>query len=258
MSLNWWHRALRGLRRSSPAKLRRRRSFLQVPRLEGLEERTLLSTSIPINASTWTAIGPAPILPFVEPLSGRISGIVTDPSNPNIYYVSAPGGGVWKTIDGGADWTPLTDNIAGLAATQRSLMIGTLATGPKDPITGINALYAGEGDPNNATDSYYGHGVLKSTDGGVTWALLGNNVFEAQSHQQNRAQPDRPEDPLRRGGHPRGPRASRRHRHLEKHRRWDHLDEHHRLHQLHAVVFRPHHGPDQSIDPLCRHRGCGR
>src|SRR5947208_3185346 len=76
----------------------RRNSFR--PAVEQLEDRTVLSTSIPLNGLTWTAVGPAP-LGSGGPVSGRITGIAADPTNASIIYIAAAGGGVWKTTNGG-------------------------------------------------------------------------------------------------------------------------------------------------------------
>jgi hypothetical protein len=51
-----------------------------------------------VDAGTWTELGPA--------LGGRLDGIVADPSNANVLVVASPGGGVWRTQQGGGDWQP--------------------------------------------------------------------------------------------------------------------------------------------------------
>jgi hypothetical protein len=142
--------------------------------LEILEDRTV-PTGIPLSPTTWTAIGPAPItngqtngLP--SPVSGRITSIAADPSNANIIYAGAASGGVWKTTNAGTSWTPLTD-------TQSILSNGAIAVAPSSPST----IYAGTGESSLSNDSLYGRGVLKSTDGGATWTLLGNSVFNYES-----------------------------------------------------------------------------
>src|SRR5262249_43907573 len=150
-----------------------------VPLVLRLEDRTLPSTSIPINATSWTSIGPNPIGSGVNAFSGRISGIVADPSDANTVYVAAAGGGVWVThnaLAANVTWTPLTDNInvnnPSLTDSQLSLSMGSIALGPKDPVTGkYTTIYAGEGEPPNAgalgtQTTFYGHGLLKSSDGG--------------------------------------------------------------------------------------------
>jgi photosystem II stability/assembly factor-like uncharacterized protein len=146
-------------------------------RLEELEPRNLLSTSIPLDPVNWTALGPAPIAngqtPGRQPVSGRISAIAADPNDANVLYLAAAGGGVWKTTDAGATWAPLTDD-------QTTLFMGALAVAPSDP----NVIYAGTGEATNSILSFYGRGVLKSTDGGATWALLGNDVFDRHTISQ--------------------------------------------------------------------------
>ncbi len=137
-------------------------------RFEPLEERALLSTAS-VASSTWVPLGPAPIVdgygPGV-PVSGRITALAADPTDPNTIYIAAASGGVWKTTDGGTDWTPLTDN-------QVTNVMGALTLDPNNP----QVIYAGTGEANNSADSMYGQGILKSTDGGQTWTLLGNSVF---------------------------------------------------------------------------------
>ena len=127
--------------------------------------------TLPVSAGTWTSIGPGPIsngqTPGSNPVSGRIVSIAPDPTNSNIIYLAAASGGVWKTTDGGNSWTPLTDN-------QVTTVMGSIAVTPSDP----NTIYAGTGEPNGSIDSFYGQGILKSTDGGSTWSLItDNNTF---------------------------------------------------------------------------------
>jgi hypothetical protein len=74
-----------------------------------------------------------------------------------------------KTFDGGTHWQPLTDgNNVAWGDTQPVLFMGALALAPSDPKT----IYAGTGEANGSGDSFYGRGVLKSTDGGASWILL--------------------------------------------------------------------------------------
>ena len=118
-------------------------------------------------AGTWTAIGPAPISngqrPGGGPVSGRIAGVAANPTNPNIIYVAAAGGGVWQTTDGGSNWSSLTDS-------QRTLSMGAIAIAPSNP----SVIYAGTGEANFSGDSNFGRGVLTSTNGGTTWTLQNN------------------------------------------------------------------------------------
>jgi uncharacterized protein (TIGR03437 family) len=121
-------------------------------------------------APVWKLIGPRPTRVFGEfgasgngspYTSGRVTSLAVDPRDGNVVYIGASGGGVWKTTDGGQNWQPLTDD-------QPSLAIGSLAVAPSQP----DIVYAGTGEQNNSGDSYYGAGVLKSTDAGATWKQL--------------------------------------------------------------------------------------
>src|SRR5206468_1988119 len=94
-------------------------------------------------------------------------------------YVAAANGGVWKTTNHGNTWTPLTDN-------QATLHMGAIAIAPSNP----NVIYAGTGEANGGMNSvnpylpstvYAGKGVLKSTDGGSNWVLLGASTFGRRS-----------------------------------------------------------------------------
>ncbi len=137
---------------------------------QGVGDPAASQNSLAVSAGTWTSIGPAPIsngqTPGKNPVSGRVVAIAADPANANVIYLAAASGGIWKTIDGGGSWTPLTDN-------QATLVMGSITLAPSND----NIIYAGTGEPNNSGDSYYGRGVLKSTDGGTTWSLMGNSTF---------------------------------------------------------------------------------
>lgn len=112
----------------------------------------------------WTFQGPEPIAGEYNESSGRVTTLAIDPSDVthSTVYAGTAGGGVWKTIDSGQHWVPLTDG-------QAVLSIGAVAVDPNHPQT----VYAGTGEPNNCIDCYTGDGVLKSTDGGITWTLYG-------------------------------------------------------------------------------------
>jgi photosystem II stability/assembly factor-like uncharacterized protein len=150
--------------------------------LELLERRTLLSSSIPLYPDIWTPIGPAPLLQgtttYREATSGRIAALAAHPTDPNTLYVAAAGGGVWKTVDAGVSWVPLTD-------TQATLSMGALALAPSNP----DVIYAGTGEATfgpskvrlRRDNIYTGHGILKSSDGGLNWTVLGNTEFDRLS-----------------------------------------------------------------------------
>src|SRR5262249_13890692 len=124
------------------------------------------------NQTQWTSIGPkliplAQLDPRNTPASGRIRAMAIDPNNANTIYVGAASGGVWKTEDGGTTWRALTDP-------QCSLVIGAIAIDPNN----TKVIYAGTGEGPTLSSSFlYGCGVLKSTDGGVSWTQMGASVF---------------------------------------------------------------------------------
>lgn len=112
----------------------------------------------------WRMIGPQPAnwpLNAATAVSGRVTALAVDRRNANVVYLGGAEGGVWKTTDGGVTWLPLTD-------TQPSLAVGSIALDPSNPDT----IYVGTGEANETGDAYFGAGILKSTDGGATWAQL--------------------------------------------------------------------------------------
>jgi len=117
--------------------------------------------------SLWSPIGPAPIS---GGWSGRISTIALHPTDPRVIYIGGAQGGVWKTTDGGARWTALTDH-------ECSLAMGSIAIDPVNP----QILYAGTGELHFSADSYYGCGVLRSADGGASWTQMGASVFDTNT-----------------------------------------------------------------------------
>jgi len=100
------------------------------------------------SAMRWRLIGPY--------RAGRVTAVAGIPGNPAVYYIGTPGGGVWKTTDGGTIWKPIFD-AAHIAS------IGAVALAPSD----TNIIYVGTGEQTE------GNGVYKSTDAGATWTQAG-------------------------------------------------------------------------------------
>jgi len=114
----------------------------------------------PTNAATFSGLRLRGIGPAFT--SGRVVGFAVDPENSQHYFVAAASGGVWKTANGGASWTPVFD-------TQGSYSIGTVAIDPKNP----SVVWVGTGENNDQRSVSYGDGVYKSEDGGRTWRNVG-------------------------------------------------------------------------------------
>jgi photosystem II stability/assembly factor-like uncharacterized protein len=137
----------------------------------------------------WRCIGP-----FRGGRTVAVSGV---PHQPNIFYMAAVNGGVWKTTDFGNTWNPIFDD-------QPTGSVGALAVSPSDP----NVLYVGSGEGLQRPDLATGDGIYKSTDAGKTWTHLG-----LRDAQQIAAIIVDPKDSNRlfvaAVGHPYGPNAER-------------------------------------------------
>src|SRR5579872_6390629 len=93
---------------------------------------------------------------------GRVLTVAGIPADPQTYYFGAASGGVWKSLDAGAHWSPLFDR-------ESTASIGSIAVAPSDP----NVLYVGSGEGCLRGNISYGDGVYRSNDGGKTWKNLG-------------------------------------------------------------------------------------
>ena len=151
-------------------------------RIEAVAARNVQASAsavaLPNTGTAWINIGPAPILnaqtpqDFAQPspTSGRTTDIAIDPVDFRIY-VGAAQGGLWRSDDNGANWTPLTDTLQSLAS-------GAVTIDPSDR----NIIYYGTGEGNLSGDSYAGVGIYKSTDRGNSWsAPLGSAEFRGRS-----------------------------------------------------------------------------
>jgi len=125
----------------------------------------------------WTGLGPNPIVqvtrsggPFTA-MSGRIGALAIRGNGTRI--LGAAQGGIWLYNATTGKWVPKTDNIP-------SLSIGALAVVPTNDLV----VYAGTGEGALSGDSYFGNGILKSTDGGNTWAQISGDYFVGVSISQ--------------------------------------------------------------------------
>ncbi|HEX9111307.1 MAG TPA: hypothetical protein VF845_07495 [Terriglobales bacterium] len=129
----------------------------------------------PAAAQTgWVSLGPAPLASQSGTSSnyglvtGRATSVAIDASDAtgNTVYLGGAYGGVWKSTNAAnaavanVTWIPMTDQ-------QASLATGAVSVKPDGSV-----VLVGTGEPNSAADSYYGVGILRSTDKGATWALI--------------------------------------------------------------------------------------
>ncbi len=100
---------------------------------------------------------------LVGPFRGGRSAAVTGvPNKPNLYYMGATGGGVWRTQDAGTTWKNISDGYFGGS-------IGAVEVAQSDP----NVIYVGGGEETVRGNVSSGYGVFKSTDAGKTWESKG-------------------------------------------------------------------------------------
>ena len=157
----------------------------------GLRKRakTAVSQAQPqsTGVATWLPLGPVAVESQNFGLvTGRISALALDPSDAtgNTLYAGTTGGGVWLSQNANTSnpaniaFSPLTDDLPAVSgAVDASISIGALIVQPG----GTGVILAGTGDPNDALDSYYGAGILRSTDGGITWSLISTTADQAYS-----------------------------------------------------------------------------
>lgn len=120
--------------------------------------------------SNWTNLGPFSSN-AEAPGIGRITSVAFHPTNPGIIWAGTPGGGLWRTVNGGVVWTPLTDNMP------NTLGISDVVVHPTSP----NILYISTGDAVGGLIAGPSTGVLRSTDGGETWNTTGLS-FNLNNH----------------------------------------------------------------------------
>jgi photosystem II stability/assembly factor-like uncharacterized protein len=94
---------------------------------------------------------------------GRVTTVTGVPSQPKTFYMGVASGGLFRTTDGGATWTPITDGKVPLGST------GSVAVADSDP----NVIYLGTGSDDVRSNVSTGRGIYKSTDGGQTWKFMG-------------------------------------------------------------------------------------
>jgi hypothetical protein len=133
------------------------------------------------SSGGWTPLGPVPLASDAtgtgfqdyHQVAGRATAVAIDPADTtgNTVFIGGAQGGVWKSTNAATSlstnvtWAPVTDD-------QATLSVGSLAIQPgnSDPMKSV--ILAGTGEADNSGDSYFGLGILRSADGGTTWALI--------------------------------------------------------------------------------------
>ena len=127
------------------------------------EESTALKQSeAESNAAAWTPLGPGNI-------GGRTRAFIINPQDPNIMYAAGVTGGVWKTVNAGQNWTPVSDLIG-------NITVSSMVMEPGNP----NVIYVGTGegvygneyDGDLSSGDFRGAGIFKTTNGGSSWTRV--------------------------------------------------------------------------------------
>lgn len=141
------------------------------------------------GAMRWRLIGPF--------RGGRIAAVIGVATEPNVFYMDAENGGVWKSVNYGMTWEPLFNG-------DENNSLGALAVAPSNP----DIIYAGSGEATMRPDLSVGDGLYKSADGGRSWQHLG--LRDAQQLAGIVVDPHNPDRLFVAAlGHPYGPNEER-------------------------------------------------
>ncbi|MFH1196327.1 MAG: FlgD immunoglobulin-like domain containing protein [bacterium] len=133
--------------------------------------KSMQSRSSKTKDPQWQPVGPKGIISNYpahwEMSSGRVKALDVHPTNSNIVFIGAATGGIWKTTNGGDSWASVSEDFAANS-------FGAIAIDPVNP----EIVYAGTGEALSILHprTFYGNGMYKSTDGGNSWAKIGNNL----------------------------------------------------------------------------------
>jgi hypothetical protein len=140
-----------------------------------------VSNSVSLSIGSWIALGPAPLASDAtgngtqdyHQVAGRATAVAIDPADAsgNTVYIGGAQSGVWKStnaanpVANSVTWSPVTDD-------QATLSIGAIAIQPGNSDPAKSVILAATGEADNSGDSYFGLGILVSTNAGSTWTLI--------------------------------------------------------------------------------------
>ncbi|MBN2009746.1 VCBS repeat-containing protein [candidate division KSB1 bacterium] len=144
-------------------------------RNQAIAQQHMLLKSTVGQDITWKTLGPHGSVSTIGHwgiVSGRVRAIAVDPNNASRVFIGAASGGIWRSFNGGIDWTDIGDGM-------EALTFGAIEIDPNN----TDVIYAGTGEWNfSISRTYYaGNGIYKSTDGGDTWQPL-PVPFDSVSH----------------------------------------------------------------------------
>jgi Ca2+-binding RTX toxin-like protein len=166
-------------------------SLTEIDQMSGIDKIVAIGKSLTTGTFTgqvvfmsgmpqWVEQGPGPAnngysrlgtdTPDERLVIGAVQTLVADPTDANIMYAGTVNGGIWKTENGGTIWRPLTDQFPTLAISSMAIDLADHET-----------IYAGTGSRSSLrNEGGQAAGILKSTDAGETWKLLGQDKFNLQ------------------------------------------------------------------------------
>ena len=175
----WFYRG-RVVRGQSSADLRRR-AYQKKLQMRGERANLQAAGQGSLSTGTWTPLGPVPLASDAtgngtqdyHQVAGRATAVAIDPADAtgNTVFIGGAQSGVWKSINAAnvtansVTWTALTD-------AQATLSIGSIAIQPGNSDPTKSVILAATGEADNSGDSYFGLGILRSTDAGNTWSLI--------------------------------------------------------------------------------------
>lgn len=154
-----WFSEVRGLEHEPDAALYRRQALAEQRAILARQTPQLLSV-----APRWQSMGPSPMTMTgwtFGKVSGRILSLAVRSGDDNIQYLGSASGGLWKTEDGGDTWLRLSDDLDSQAI--GALLLSNGATPASDE------LWVGTGDHWSGCYDYFGSGIYRSTDAGLTF-----------------------------------------------------------------------------------------
>lgn len=175
----WFYRGR--MVRGEPSAELRRRAYETKMRLRAQRAAAVAQPQVSLSTGSWISLGPMPLASDASGngtqdygyVTGRATAVAIDPADPsgNTVYIGGAQGGIWKSTNGAnatansVTWAPVSDG-------QATLSIGSIAIQPGNSNPAASLILAATGEANSSGDSYFGLGILRSTNAGASWTLV--------------------------------------------------------------------------------------
>jgi len=179
--IEWFYRGR--VMRGMPSAELRRRAYQAKLQLRAQHAAALdhVTGQVSFSTGSWIALGPVPLASDASDngtqdyhqVAGRATAVAIDPADGsgNTVFIGGAQSGIWKSTNAAnptanaVTWTPVSDD-------QATLSIGAIAIQPGNNGPAKTLILAATGEADSSSDSYYGLGILRSTNGGSTWSLI--------------------------------------------------------------------------------------